>query len=346
MAIGLWGVTVMLCVFVSNFFQLVSARIAAAVGESGCMPPTYSLVGDYFPDPAERTRAMTIYWLASPLAALISFVAGGWLNELYGWRLTFFLMGIPALPLAILLKMSVIEPRAYSSPAQVPGRQVPRMAEVLAALWHQRSSRHLSVSIILLFMMGLGLAPWYAAFMMRSHGMRTTELGIWLGLVFGISGIVGISLGGYVAARWFADDERMQMRLSAVTSASLVPCFVLFLILPDKNRALVALIPFVVVLNFFLGPSFALMQRLVGDEMRATTLAVVMLLGNLIGMGIGPQVVGIVSDALAPVLGRDSLRYAMLTMSMVALWAAYHFWRAGTTIKADLLEIAKSNRSS
>src|SRR5690349_1463529 len=74
-AIGLWGLTVMVCLFVSNLVQLVLARIAAAVGESGCMPPTYSLVGDYFPAPAARTRAMAIYWLASPLALLISLIA-------------------------------------------------------------------------------------------------------------------------------------------------------------------------------------------------------------------------------------------------------------------------------
>src|ERR1700733_313850 len=93
MAIALWGMTVMSCLFVSNFAQLLAARVAAAVGESGCMPPTYSLIGDYFPAATERTRAMAIYMLAGPLAAIVSFVLGGWLNELYGWRVTFFVMG-------------------------------------------------------------------------------------------------------------------------------------------------------------------------------------------------------------------------------------------------------------
>src|SRR6185437_14528101 len=73
-AIGLWGLTVMQCLLIRNFLQLVLARVAAAIGEAGCMPPTYSLVGDYFPRPTARTRAMTVYWLASPLASLISFV--------------------------------------------------------------------------------------------------------------------------------------------------------------------------------------------------------------------------------------------------------------------------------
>lgn len=345
-AIGLWGLTVMASLLVTNFIQLAFARIAAAVGESGCKPPTYSLVGDYFPQPAERTRAMAVYWLGSPLASLISFIVGGWLNELYGWRLTFFLMGIPGLMLALLVKLTIIEPRKHVRSSGLSERSMPSMLAVLATLWRQRSSRHLSLALTLLYTLVFGLAPWYAAFMMRSHNMGTAELGIWLGLVFGISGIVGILSGGYVASRWFANNERGQMRMCAVTVASLVPCFVAFLTVPQKYQALIALMPLVVVFNFFLAPTYALMQRLVVDEMRATTLAVVMLFANLIGMGIGPQVVGILSDLLMPVVGKDSLRYAMLIMSFVALWAGYHFWQVGRTVNEDLVMIAQRVQSN
>jgi predicted MFS family arabinose efflux permease len=175
---------------------------------------------------------------------------------------------------------------------------------------------------------------------MRSHGMGTAELGVWLGCIFGFSGVVGTLLGGYVAERWFANDERGQMRLSAIMIASLLPWFFLFLLLPGKQQALAALVPLMVVFYFFVGPTFALLQRLVIDEIRATSLAVVMLLANLIGMGIGSQVVGVLSDLLEPRYGADSLRYAMLIMSVVALWAAFHFWRAGRTASDDLAVVA------
>lgn len=336
LAIGLWGLTVMACLLVGSYVQLVFARIAAAVGESGCKPPTYSLLGDYFPQPGERTRAMAIYWLGSPLSSLISFIMGGWLNELYGWRVTFFLMGIPGLMLAFLIKWTLIEPRTQLNRVKVQQQPLPPMKKVVSALWQQRSCRHLSLALILLYTMGYGLGPWYAAFLMRSHGMGTGELGVWLGLIFGLGGITGLLSGGYVASRWFANNERAQMRLSATAVALLVPFFVAFLTLPQKHRALIALVPLVIVFNFFFAPTYALMQRLVTDDMRATTLAVVMLLANLIGMGVGPQVVGILSDALAPVLKGDSLRYAMLAMSFIALWAGYHFWRVGRTVKDDL----------
>ena len=338
-AIGVWGLTVMSCVFVTNFVQLVAARIAAGIGESGCMPATYSLLGDYFPAASERTRAMTIYMLAGPLAPLVSFTLGGWLNEHYGWRAAFFAVGIPGLLAAALVKLTISDPRSRAKTARAAPSAVPRTTEVLSILWRQRSSRHLGLAVILLFTMGFGLSPWYAAFMIRSHGMNTSELGVWLGLIFGIGGLTGTSLGGYVAARFFANDEAGQMRLSAIVLVLLVPCLVLFVLAPGKYQALVALTPLVVVANFTLGPTFALMQRLVVDEMRATTLALVMLLANLIGMGIGPQMVGVLSDLLAPAVGGHSLRYAMMIVSLVTLWSAVHYWMVGRTVKGDLSHI-------
>lgn len=339
-SIGLWGAMMMACLLVTNFIQLLCARIATAVGEAGCMPPTYSLLADYYPAPAERARAMAVYMLGGPLSSLVSFAAGGWLNEHYGWRITFFVMGIPALIVAVVVKLTVVEPRTHATVPVVTKERLPRLAYVLATLWRQPSSRHLILAITLLWTLGLGMAPWYAAFMMRSHGMGTAELGIWLALVFGLGGIAGIFLGGHVAARWFANNERGQMRMSATMIALLVPCYVLFLLLPQKHQALIALMLLVAVFSIFIAPTFALMQRLVSNEMRATTFAVVMLLANLVGMGIGPQIVGILSDWLQPALGTDSLRYAMLIVSLIALWSAYHFWQVGRTIQADLSIVA------
>lgn len=339
-AIAVWGATVMSCVFVANFVQLLLARVAAAVGEAGCMPTTYSLLGDYFPAPAERTRAMSIYWLASPLAALTSFIFGGWLNDHYGWRTAFLVMGLPALPVAVLVKTTIVEPRVRALISDASHRRLPKMREVLVTLWRQRSCRRLSIVIILLFTMWQGLGPWFAAFMIRSHRMGTTTLGVWLGLIFGIGGILGTLLGGFVASRWFARDERSQMRFSALMTVLLVPCIVVFLFVRRKDSALIALVPLIIVGNVFLGPSFAVLQRLVADEMRATTLAVVMLFANLIGMGVGPQLVGILSDALRSSLGNNSLRVAMLSMSFAGVWAAWEFWLIAGTIREDLITSA------
>jgi predicted MFS family arabinose efflux permease len=242
---------------------------------------------------------MAVYWLANPLSALVSFIVGGWVNEHYGWRVTFFVLGFPALLVAVVVRFTIKEPRAREGKPP-EATTLPAFQEVLVVLWRHRSARHLAAAIILLFMMGIGLGQWFAAFMIRSHHMSTGELGTWLGLILGCGGIVGIVLGGYVPQYERLADERSQMRLCAVMIAALVPCSVAFLLLPRPGLALLALIPWAVVLNYFFGSAFALMQRLVREDMRATTMAIVMLLANLIGMGAGPQLVGILSDALAP----------------------------------------------
>jgi predicted MFS family arabinose efflux permease len=337
-ASGVWGITTMVCSLATNFWQLFLARITAGVGESGCLPPAYSLLGDYFPLASERTRAMAIFMLANPLAALIGFIAAGWLNEQYGWRATFLIMGMPALLIAVIVRLTIRETRTRWPPRYEPKQYRSRLCDVLGVIWRQSSARNLAFAIILLWTMGNGMGPWYAAFMMRSHGMNTGELGVWFGLIFGIAGIIGVLLGGYLGSVFFSGNERAQMRLSAVSIAMLLPCFMLFLLSPDKTAALIALFVLQLVFSIYSGPTFALMQRLVADDIRATTLALVMFFANLIGLGLGPQIVGTLSDLLKPALGGDSLRYAMLILSGVGVWAAICFWSVGRTVKADLAE--------
>jgi len=341
-AIGLWAVTVMSCFFVSNFIQLVAARLAAGIGESGVLPATYSLLGDYFREPAERTRAMTVYMLANPLSPLIGFIVGGYLLEHVGWRMAFVAIGAPGLVAALLFRWTIVEPRTAAGQRRSHQSTSPPLSSVLKTLWRQRTSRHLMFAIILILTMGFGISPWYAAFMMRSHAMEAGQLGLWFGLIFGLGGCTGTLLGGYVASRWFVGDERGQLRANAWVVGSQLPLYALFLFVPSGKGALLALFPLMVAFNYFYGPTYALLQRLIGDEMRATGLMVVMLLANLIGLGVGPQLIGVMSDLLGSALGMDSLRYAIFVLSFVALWAASQLWAASRTVKADLAAVAQA----
>jgi MFS family permease len=345
-ALALWAVVMMAYLYVGTFSQMILARVASAVGESGCMPPTYSLVGDYFPAPAERVRGMTIYWLASPLASLISFAAGGLLNEHLGWRKTFCVMAIPALIIAVAAKLTITEPRHSPSIDSAPPILLPQKLAVFAALWRSRSSRHLCLAIILLYTLSMGMAPWYGAFLIRSHGITTAQLGIWFSVIFGFGGIAGILLGGSVAERCFAADERAQLLFSAAMLLLVVPSVASFLLISGNVAALLSLVPVIIGTTLFLGPTFALLQRLVPNNVRAIALSVVMLLANLIGMGIGPLVVGRLSDVLSAQYGNDSLRYAMLAFSAVSLWPIYHLVRASSTVRSDLALISRQGSES
>lgn len=338
-AIGMWGGMVMLCGLVTNFVQLMLVRIGAAVGEAGCMPPSYSLIGDYFQG-RKHTRAMSIYMMGGPLNVLVSFAVAGWLNELYGWRVAFLLVGLPALLVAAAVRLTISEPRLRSDRAAAAAPAMPPLKVVFHTLWQQRSFRHLIMALVLYFGAGIGVSTWYAAFLTRSHGMGSGEMGMWLGLTIGLGGAAGSVLGGLMADRYMADNERARMRAAAVAMALLVPLYAVFLFVPHRYLALAMLAPIAIVTSTIYAPAFALMQRLVVSEMRATALAVTLLMANLIGMGFGPQAVGILSDLFAPTLGTDALRAAMFIVSFMALGSAYYFWTVGRTVREDLSAMA------
>lgn len=171
---------------------------------------------------------------------------------------------------------------------------------------------------------------------MRSHAMGSQEIGLWLGLTQGGAGIVGIVIGGVVAGRWFVGNEQAQLRMSAAMVALLVPLLGGFLFADGKYQALGFLVPYMMVLFFFFAPVYTLFQRLMPDSVRATTLAILMMFTHLISMGLGPQIVGIISDQLNPTVGSDSLRYAMMIVSVAALIAGFCFWKAGNGVQAAL----------
>jgi MFS family permease len=341
LTMALWSLTNMTLIFVTSFAQLLFVRIFAAIGDAGCKPLTYSLLGDYFPGAAERTRAMYIWWLSGPVAALIVWTAAGWLNERYGWRNAFFIAGLLGLPLAALVKWSLIEPRTRIPAVEAHTAPAVPLQAVFALLWRQPSCRHLILALILMFTIGVGAGTWQAAFMIRRHGMGTAELGTWMGLIAGLGGIVSTLLGRYVVGRWFATNDRGQMLLSAAALALGAPIFIGFLMAQSKQQALLALLLQTLVFGAFLISPYVMMQRLVPDGMRATVLMIVMFLANLIGMGAGPLLVGSMSDLLTPTLGVDGLRYAMMIMSVGWLWASYHFTRVARTIDEDLRNAAR-----
>jgi hypothetical protein len=245
------------------------------------------------------------------------------------------------LPLAALVKWSLIEPRTRIPAVEAHTAPAVPLQAVFALLWRQPSCRHLILALILMFTIGVGAGTWQAAFMIRRHGMGTAELGTWMGLIAGLGGIVSTLLGRYVVGRWFATNDRGQMLLSAAALALGAPIFIGFLMAQSKQQALLALLLQTLVFGAFLISPYVMMQRLVPDGMRATVLMIVMFLANLIGMGAGPLLVGSMSDLLTPTLGVDGLRYAMMIMSVGWLWASYHFTRVARTIDEDLRNAAR-----
>ena len=339
LALALWGVMVGLCSYVANFAQLALVRVGAGIGEAGVMPPAFSLIGDYFPV-AQRLRALSIFMVGVPVSIAVSYIFAGWMNDHYGWRAAFVIVGVPGLLLALLVKFTLREPRATHAAAAVSAEAVPLRSGV-ATLWRQRTYRYLVLAMVFSNFVGMGLGQWLPTHFIRTHALATTEIGLWLGLIGGSCGGIGILGAGYIFDRYVADNPRMQLRLIALGTFLIPPVYWVLIGASSKTVALILLIPMHMQFLFFYGPVMTLLQRLVGTGMRAFALAIALLSLNLSGMGLGPQVVGILSDLMTPSLGTaKALALGMGVAATAAFGAGFFFWKASSQVDADLHEQA------
>lgn len=345
---ALWSAAVALCGMAGSFTQLLLIRIGVAVGEAGCVPPAHSLIADTFTR-AERPRAVARYMLGMPLSFVIGYLPAGWLNEQYGWRLTFMLLGLPGLVLAALARFTLREPRERQSASNTLEADVtaseppPKLREVLVTLWANLTFRHLLLSLAISQFFGAGILQWKPAFFMRSYGLNTAELGAWFAAIYGIGGVLGTYLGGELAARYAAKNERLQLGAIAMAYCGFSVISAGIYLSPTPHMALALMALATVGFYATTGPLFATIQSLVRERMRATSIALIYLFANLIGLGFGPLAAGALSDTFLPYAGNESLRYALLALCPGYLWAAWHLFRAGRTVMDDLNRVQETS---
>lgn len=331
---ALWSAMLVLSGLVGSFTQLLLVRVGIAVGESGCVPSAQSLISDYF-NRVERPKAMALYWLCVPIATLLSYAGGGWLIEQLGWRMTFMVIGLPGVVIAVVVKFTLREPR-LNQQHKIAVIQ-PSIKEVKTTLWQVRSFRHIVLNYSTAFLFSVGLGAWIPAFFMRSYGMDTVELGAWMGITIGAGGLLFTYLGGYLATRYAPGKESVQMKGVAVL---IVLCMVFQILCCLSTHKILSLLLFSVVFAVLVpmtsAPMYAAIQSLVEERMRAVALAFIFMFSHLIGAGLGPMAVGIISDLLEPSFGQESLRYALLIFSPGFLWCAFHAWKAADTVEEDI----------
>jgi MFS family permease len=332
-----------LCGLAGSFLQLFLVRIGIAVGESGCHPPAHSLIPEYFPRP-ERARAMARYMLGVPIGLTSGYFIGGWLNELYGWRTTFIIIGLPGLLLASLAAFTLREPRRLATAVALtstkPASNHAKFKDVAVILWSRKTFRHLLLAFLTWYFFGWGLVQWMPTFFIRSHGLPSAELGTWMAITHGAVGLLGTWVGGEWASRYAARNERLQLAGLAVVFLLYAACSAVVHVAPNHYWAFGAFAVANIVSFTVGGPLFALVQTLVPPRMRATALALITLLPSFVGAGLGPTGLGMLSDALQAWAGQESLRYAMLIYCPGFAWTAWHLWRARRTV-ADDIELAQ-----
>jgi MFS family permease len=340
-AVSAWSAMTAICGMALNFTMLLAARAGTAVGEAGGTPPSHALISDYFPL-RKRATALSLYALGVPLGAMAGSYLGGWGNQLYGWRWTFILVGLPGILFALLIRFTLIEPTRGMADNLAPARMkaaAPPILEVFKYLWHERPAfRHVSLAAALHSVVWYsGSSGFNASFLQRSHGMTSGEAGSWLAML-SLIGAIGTFLGGYLGDRLSVrfDDRRWYLWLPAAATLVMVP-FQFYSYLANSLPVYMSAFAIMTVLaSFFFGPSFAMTQGLATVRMRAVATSLLLFIQTLIGQGLGPLIAGAISDHLKPIYGQDSLRYGLVIVGLVNIWAAAHYYWGARTLREDL----------
>jgi len=334
-ALAFWSLMTIWSGYVTTFVQLGTARIGLGISEAAVVPAAHSMLSDLF-SRQRRTAPLALLAVAGPLGAMLAFTIGGIVNAALGWRMTFVALGAPGLLLCVVVLWMMREPRRGASEGEWADATPYNLSTTVTYLWSLRSLRWLVAGASLNLFAASASVVWSASFLIRVHHMTSGEAGAWLGMTLGVGGIAGTLCGGLVAQRLSRADPAWMLRVPTVSSALALPFAVSFLTLPAWIAPVLNLGA-----SFFgtamLGPLWAVTQMLALVRMRAQAAAFVALVFNVVGAGLGPLAVGVLSDRLAGVFGPSSIRYALLAAAIIALpGAALSFHRGARHVASEL----------
>lgn len=363
MAIAFWSAMTMLCAAAGTYLHLLAARVLVGVGESGCSPPAQSLITDYFP-PARRAFAISVYFVGVPLGALSSALFAGMIAEQHGWRLAFLVVGAPGVLLSLALLLFMREPPRGRFDPPPANDETPPIGAVIRALWATPGLRNVAagttIGAFTLYSIGQFLHPLFV----RDFGLGYGEAALAFGIISAISSAIGTPIGGALADRLAKHDHRWLGWLPGVGLLIAVPLHVAGVLQESWPALVICLFVAGLTANFYHGPTYAAIHNRIAPRMRATTTAILMFLSSAIGLGFGPLLTGIMSDRYAHrafagdyaanCLNHDALakagaateaacaaasgqgvRYAIATIALVNLLAAYQYFVAGRRLRGD-----------
>lgn len=323
-SLGLWSIMTGLSGLAKNFVHLLLARIGVGVGEAGGSPPAHAMISDYFP-PGKRSTALSVYSTGIYFGMLIGFLMGGYLNQQLGWRTAFFVLGIPGVVFSLLFYLTVKEPQRGATDSSKSNNEEQSFFDVVKLLYSKPTFAFLSAATALHCFCIYGLLNWTPSFLARVHEMSKTDIGIALGLILGITGALGTFFGGYMTDRFGKTDKRRYMQLPAYFVLTSIPFVIGALFLEDKAVVLFCFGVSNFLYGSYLGPSINVAHMLVPASLRAITSAILFFVINLVGLGFGPLIVGMLSDLFSTSLGVESLRWAMSIVIIVSAVAVSLF---------------------
>lgn len=338
--LAVWSAMTAICGVAQNFLQLALARVGVGVGEAGCTPAAHSLIADSVP-PEKRSSAIAFFGLGIPIGGLLGLIIGGVVNDQYGWRIALMLVGAPGLLLALVLPMLIRDPRrcadsAHYNAATLTAKAALSIKDAVREVFASKAYLYVFIAASFTAFLSYGKGLWTISFFIRSHGLSTTEAGLAMAIALGLSGIVGTWLGGKLADVFGKRDKRHILTLPAIGMAVAAPLLFAGYWAEDWRIAVALLIVPTILNSAYYGPAYGCVQGLVRPEARAIAASLVVFGQNLIGLGMGPLLFGVLSDWLQPMAGDESVRWVLYGAAWLGLIPAFFFWRASLRLNAEL----------
>lgn len=338
LAVGVWSVMTAMCGVAQNFTQLLMARIGVGIGEAGGSPPSHSIISDLFP-PGKRALPLAVYSSGITFGVFLAYVFGAWVSDRFGWRSVFIALGLPGVVLALLVRASVREPARGRYDPPGADQHPPAVGEVIRRLFASRTFVHLSLAAALHAFVAYGVSAFLVSFYVRTYAIPIDEIStvaLPLGFIIGIGGALGAFAGGYLSDRLSLRDPRWALWVPGAATVIVVPFAAAAILSRDFTTSLLLYVLPLALGYMYLGPTLATTHALVAPRMRALASAVLFFIINLIGLGFGPTVTGMISDALSPRYGVDALRYAIVATFCVNAWSALHYYLASRHLRHEL----------
>lgn len=347
-AATIWSVLTMMCGFAANYLQLFVLRTGVAIGEAGGVPPSQSMISDFYP-PEQRAKAMAVFSSGTFIGSLIAFIGGAYIADNYGWRMAFIVVGAPGVLLALLLRFTVKEPaRGQWDVATTDIQPDLSFTDTLSYMWSVKSMRYTIVGCGFASLAGYALGYWAPSFLIRVHDVSLVKAGALIGGA-GIScGLIGSLIGAAVCDHLSKTNRRWMLYVPALSLAISLPFMLAFLYWPQSSVSMVGeqSIPNAIWLfclasltgSWWAAPTFVAIQEVVPPNQRTLACAILLFVMNMVGFGLGPLLVGFLSDYLTPQYGVSGIRYALMIVMLAYPFAVIFYYLGGRNFSRPVNE--------
>lgn len=295
----LWSLATVLCGFTTGFVTLLLARMLVGIGEAGCTPPANSMISDYYA-PLARPTALGIYAMGVTAGGVMAQVFGGFILDFFTWREAFIFIGAPGILLGIIFLLTVKEPpRGYSDPPGTEKVERANFKEALAEIFSKRTFWVMTAGATIAAFAGyalVGLQPQHVVF---TQGFTPAQTALMFMAPVGLAGTLGAFLGGYLTQQASKRSATAATWVPGIAFLICAPIYASAFLVGNSTLMLVLLMVASMLQYFYLGAQYNIAQAVVSLRVRATSIAVLLFVVNLIGYGIGPPALGIIADSLS-----------------------------------------------